>query len=205
MRAIGRLALLLSVCVAGQAGAAPPDPEYSANEFVKAILSGPQACPKGRTLEACEANPKTRRFTLATEGPGEAAAPRRARMIAGAHGAGVRPAKLSSADVLVTFALGSAEITAQGQANLHSIAQGLNTPALASVSFEVAGFTDVTGSAETNRLLSQRRAEAVRTYLVGLSVQPQRLTTAGYGADHLIDPADPTSEANRRVELHRLN
>ena len=69
----------------------------------------------------------------------------------------------------------------------------------------MAGFTDVTGSAETNRLLSQRRAEAVRTYLVGLSVQPQRLTTAGYGADHLIDPADPTSEANRRVELHRLN
>jgi hypothetical protein len=27
----------------------------------------------------------------------------------------------------------------------------------------------------------------------------------GYGPDHLIDPTDPTSEANRRVELHRLN
>src|SRR4051812_29395884 len=99
MRGIGRLALLLSVCVVGSgvasgAWAAPPEPEYSANDFVKAILSGPQACPKGRSLEACEANPKTRRFTLATEAA-EGAGPRRARMVAPAHAGGGRTAKLS--------------------------------------------------------------------------------------------------------------
>lgn len=205
MRAIGRLALLTSLLVVGTARAAPP-PDYSPNEFVKAILSGPQPCPKGRSLEACEANPKTRRFTLATSDAADAAAPRRARLAGSSHAAGgSHPTRLSAADVLVTFALGSAEITEQGQANLHSIAQGLNTPALAGVSFEVAGFTDVTGSAETNKALSQRRAEAVKAYLVSLNVQASRLSTAGYGADHLADPADPTSEANRRVELHRQN
>jgi outer membrane protein OmpA-like peptidoglycan-associated protein len=205
MRAIGRLALLMSVLVVGRAHAAPPA-EYSPNDFVKAILSGPQPCPKGRTLEACEANPKTRRFTLATSDAADAASPRRARLAGASHASGgAHPARLSAADVLVTFALGSAEITEQGQANLHSIAQGLNTPALAGVAFEVAGFTDVTGSVETNRALSQRRADAVKAYLVSLNVQASRLSTAGYGADHLADPTDPTSEANRRVELHRQN
>jgi outer membrane protein OmpA-like peptidoglycan-associated protein len=205
MRGLGRLALLMSVLLAGAARAAPPA-EYSSDDFVKAILSGPQPCPKGRTMEACEANPKTRRFTLATSDAADPAAPRRAHLVGSSHAAGGgHPTKLSAADVLVTFALGSAEITEQGQANLHSIAQGLNTPALAGVAFEVAGFTDVTGSVETNKALSQRRAEAVKTYLVALNVQASRLNTMGYGADHLADPIDPTSEANRRVELHRQN
>jgi OOP family OmpA-OmpF porin len=206
MRRMVRLAVMLSICIAGSARAAEPAAEYSSEEFVKAILSGPQPCPKGRTAEACEANPKTRRFSLASPAPTPAAAPRPARLASAPHPvAPRRQGKLSSADVLVTFALGSAEITPQGQANLHSIAQGLNTAALAAVSFEVAGFTDVTGSMESNKLLSQRRAEAVKAYLVSLNVPPTRLNTAGYGADHLIDPADPASEANRRVELHRLN
>jgi OOP family OmpA-OmpF porin len=63
----------------------------------------------------------------------------------------------------------------------------------------------VTGSPATNKTLSQHRAEAVNSYLVSLNVPPGRLTAQGYGPDHLIDPAEPTSEANRRVELHRLN
>jgi len=199
MRSIGLMALALGFCVAGTAGAAGPAAQYSSDDFVRAILSGPAPCPKGVSLQACEANPKTRRFTLATAT--DTTGPRRP-----AHTAGVaRAPKVSSQDVLVTFALGSAEITPQGQANLRSVATGLNQPALAEVTFEVAGFTDVTGRPETNLILSQQRAQAVKAYLVSLKVAPARLNAAGYGAEHLAEPADPTSEANRRVELHRQN
>jgi len=216
MRIGGLSALALCLSIAGAAHAQEPTAEYSPDEFVKAILSGPLPCPKTSTLEACEANPKTRRFTLATPRADKPAEPRRSATVAAKPVEPKRsaprlmklfakPKKLASSDVLVTFASGSAEITPQGQANLRSIAAGLNKPALAELSFEVAGFTDVTGNAGFNRKLSQRRAEAVKSYLVTLNVHPARLTTVGYGADHLADPVDPASEANRRVELHRLN
>lgn len=207
MRVAGLAVLLFWACAAGSAGAQTA-PDYSADEFVKAILSGPKPCPKGTSVEKCEANPKTRRFTLAAP-LASAPAPRRQATRAKADpmmmSLIVQPAKVTAADVLVTFAKGSAEITPQGQANLRSIATGLNKPALAELEFEVAGFTDVSGPYALNRALSLARAEAVKTYLAALSVNPARLTTVGYGPEHLINPADPTSEANRRVELHRLN
>lgn len=219
----GRLAAL-AVCLsfAGTAYGQEITPDYTPDDFVKAVLSGPQPCPKTSTLEACEANPKTRRFTVAAprqDRPPEArrsaastptpADPRPRRQVADTRPLVMKmfakPLKVTSSDVLVTFATGSAEITPQGQANLRSIAAGLNKPALAPLTFEVAGFTDVTGDAGFNRKLSQRRAEAVKNYLVSLNVAPERLATVGYGAQHLADPDDPASESNRRVELHRLN
>jgi len=199
MRTLGMLALALGLCGAVSAGAAEPSAQYSSDEFVRAILSGPQPCPKGVSLQACEANPKTRRFSLGT--PNEVAATRRPVQAA----APARPSKVTSQDVLVTFAVGSAEITPQGQANLRSVAAGLNKPALAELAFEVAGFTDVTGRPDANLALSQQRAEAVKAYLVSQKVPAARLNTAGYGSEHLADPSDPASEANRRVELHRQN
>jgi outer membrane protein OmpA-like peptidoglycan-associated protein len=199
MRNLATVALAFALCGAASAGAAEPPAQYSSDEFVRAILSGPLPCPKGVSQQTCEANPKTRRFSLGT--PTETSAAKRpVHVIAPA-----RPPKVTSQDVLVTFAVGSAEITPQGQANLRSVAIGLNQPALAEVAFEVAGFTDVTGRPETNLVLSQQRAQAVKTYLVSQKVAAARLNTAGYGSEHLADPSDPASEANRRVELHRQN
>lgn len=212
MRVAGLCALLIAVSVPGWAAAQDVAAEYTADEFVKAILNGPKPCPVGQTIEQCEANPKTRRFTLAA--PAEKEKPRAPprRTVQAQQDGGFlmtarvkKPPKLTAADVLVTFAKGSAEITPQGQANLRSIAAGLNKPALAAIQFEIAGFTDVSGPYAFNRTLSRARAEAVKAFLASLNVQPDRLVAVGYGPDHLIDPADPTSEANRRVELHRLN
>lgn len=213
MRLGGLAALLLWFCAAGAGQAQEAQPEYTADEFVRAILRGPQPCPKGQTLEACEANPKTRRFTLGAPPASKPspAAPRRASVSEPQKPTSLiarilkpKP-KLSAQDVLVTFAVGSSEITPQGQANLRSIAEGLNKAALAEVRFEVAGFTDVSGPSSLNQELSQRRAETVKVFLVGLNVRADRLEAVGYGSQHLIDPEDPTSELNRRVELHRLN
>ncbi|WP_293906883.1 OmpA family protein [Phenylobacterium sp.] len=211
MRITGLVTLLACVVAVGSANAQGARADYSADDFVKAILTGPQPCPKGMSAESCEANPKTRRFSLAGPSPSGSAPAHRPAEAKPQRGAPrlmsalAQPAKLTPADVLVTFAKGSAEITPQGQANLQSIAAGLNKPALVALQFEIAGFTDVSGSAVLNKALSQQRADAVKAYLTSLSVSPSRLMAVGYGPDHLIDPADPTSEANRRVELHRLN
>jgi outer membrane protein OmpA-like peptidoglycan-associated protein len=69
---------------------------------------------------------------------------------------------------------------------------------------EVGGHTDNTGSAELNRALSQKRAEAVVAYFVGKGVEPNRLTAKGYGPDVAIASNKTAAgrQQNRRVEFH---
>ena len=68
---------------------------------------------------------------------------------------------------------------------------------------EVQGHTDNTGKADLNKTLSQKRADAVRDYLIAKGVDFQRLTAVGYGQDQPI--ADNKTAAgrqkNRRVEF----
>ncbi len=71
------------------------------------------------------------------------------------------------------------------------------------VKIEVAGHTDSVNSDAYNLKLSQRRAEAVRDYLIRQGVAAERLTAKGYGeANPVAD--NQTAEGrfkNRRVEL----
>ena len=72
---------------------------------------------------------------------------------------------------------------------------------------EVAGHTDSDGAAAYNESLSERRARAVRNYLVNAGANGDNLTVRGYGESQPI--ADNTTAvgkaANRRVELRILN
>ncbi|MBR6053738.1 MAG: OmpA family protein [Bacteroidales bacterium] len=71
---------------------------------------------------------------------------------------------------------------------------------------EIAGYTDSVGSDANNLKLSQARAKAVYTYLVGKGCSAKNLTYKGYGeADPVADNATAEGRAaNRRVELHIL-
>jgi outer membrane protein OmpA-like peptidoglycan-associated protein len=75
----------------------------------------------------------------------------------------------------------------------------VNDPALQNLRFLIAGHTDSSGSDACNMALSQRRADAVVTYLVDKGVAPGRLVAKGFGESDPLDgrPDDP---ANRRVE-----
>ena len=68
---------------------------------------------------------------------------------------------------------------------------------------EVAGHTDSTGSDAYNQGLSERRANAVSSYLRGQGVIDQRLITLGMGESRPIadNGTDAGRQANRRVEI----
>ncbi len=75
------------------------------------------------------------------------------------------------------------------------------------VRVEVGGHTDSNGGAAYNLKLSQRRAEAVRDYLIGKGIDGSRLTARGYGkTEPIADNKTAEGRAkNRRVELTRLD
>ncbi len=69
---------------------------------------------------------------------------------------------------------------------------------------EIRGHTDSVGSDEYNLLLSQRRAEAVRRWLISYGVDSSRITAVGYGeTDPVADNATELGRArNRRIEFY---
>jgi OOP family OmpA-OmpF porin len=63
------------------------------------------------------------------------------------------------------------------------------------------------GSAAYNLKLSQKRAEAVKGYLLEQGVDAARVQAKGYGKENPVatNDTDEGRERNRRVELHILN
>ncbi|MFN4879666.1 MAG: OmpA family protein [Flavobacteriia bacterium] len=71
------------------------------------------------------------------------------------------------------------------------------------VSAEIIGHTDADGDAEANRILSQKRAEAVRQYLIQNGIQAWRIKATGKGESEPLTENN-TAEGramNRRVEV----
>jgi outer membrane protein OmpA-like peptidoglycan-associated protein len=102
----------------------------------------------------------------------------------------------------ITFELGSAQLTPQGQRQLDEVAQALNFPAFRDKPVLIAGHTDSRGSHTYNQGLSERRAASVRDYLIQQhGYDAARLTAEGDGEDQLL-PNLPGTDANqRRVEF----
>jgi OOP family OmpA-OmpF porin len=109
-------------------------------------------------------------------------------------------AKKEGFDLLITFEIGSDELSQQAKSNLQEFAKAMSDPSLQSVHFNVDGHTDARGSDTFNMTLSERRAEKVVQYLESLGVDPTRLRAKGYGETELRDSADPFAAINRRVE-----
>ncbi|MGB3280218.1 MAG: OmpA family protein [Pseudorhodobacter sp.] len=111
-----------------------------------------------------------------------------------------KPAVPAGLDMLVTFELDSADLTKETQKNLAVFAQMMQDERLEIARFVVEGHTDARGTDAYNLELSQARAEAVKTFLTGLGVSQDRLSSIGLGKSkpRTGDEFDPE---NRRVEL----
>lgn len=105
----------------------------------------------------------------------------------------------------ILFDVGSDHIRAESTPTLKSISDMLT--AHPDLKLMIEGHTDNVGSALSNQSLSERRAAAVKQYLVTMAhVDAARLSTKGYGASKPIAP-NTTAEGrqdNRRVELVKM-
>jgi outer membrane protein OmpA-like peptidoglycan-associated protein len=101
----------------------------------------------------------------------------------------------------ITFGLNSADLNAQFYNALDGVSMVLKEYDKTVV--EVAGHTDSSGSDQYNLGLSERRAQAVSSYLSSHGVKSQRLLPIGAGETHPVASNDTEQgrASNRRVEL----
>ena len=108
---------------------------------------------------------------------------------------------VASKDVHINFEFGSATISESSFPVLQEIYSSAITAE--GLKLGVYGFTDNVGSPEANRLLSERRANAVKDYLVRKGIPSKRIETQGFGEDEPVadNNTDAGRAANRRVQI----
>src|SRR3989339_1548606 len=70
---------------------------------------------------------------------------------------------------------------------------------------EISGHTDNVGSNSSNQKLSQRRADAVKAWLVSKGIAPDRISAVGYGEEspRVANDTESNRRMNRRIEFKR--
>jgi outer membrane protein OmpA-like peptidoglycan-associated protein len=106
---------------------------------------------------------------------------------------------LTLGDVL--FAFDTSTLSAGGSSHLDKLAQFLSKYPQRTA--QIDGYTDNIGGSSYNQNLSQRRADAVKTFLVAQGIAPERLGASGMGmSDPVADNASASGrQQNRRVEV----
>jgi len=101
----------------------------------------------------------------------------------------------------VLFEVDRAELKPGAMRNLDTLAGAMQRHERTTIAIE--GHTDSTGSREHNLSLSQRRADAVMSYLISRGIAPQRMVARGLGLDYPVaSNADAAGrQPNRRVEI----
>ncbi|OGQ08348.1 MAG: hypothetical protein A3G32_03895 [Deltaproteobacteria bacterium RIFCSPLOWO2_12_FULL_40_28] len=107
----------------------------------------------------------------------------------------------------VSFEFGKDVLTADSQRVLTEVATTLKSSELAPYFIVIEGHTDSKGDDAYNSALSQRRAAAVRTFLISKGIPDTRIKSEGFGETRPV-VTNNTQEGraqNRRVELRLTN
>ena len=97
----------------------------------------------------------------------------------------------------VLFKVGKPELLPESNPALNQLADELK--ARPTLRIRVSGHADKVGEPDKNQVLSEQRAEAVKTYLEHAGIAPERISTIGYGDTRPLF-ASPDVR-NRRVEV----
>jgi len=109
--------------------------------------------------------------------------------------------KVTMKENMVNFGFDSSNLTSVAMANLDKLAEVLkNNP---DTNINIYGHTDSKGTDQYNLSLSDRRAAAVKTYLVSKGIAASRMLTMGVGEKEPIatNDTDAGRAQNRRVEF----
>jgi outer membrane protein OmpA-like peptidoglycan-associated protein len=185
MRASLTLAVGVAISLAAGSSAflssAHADPAYSSDKVIDLFLKDKAAADAYRFAS------KTRAICIGTAAECPTPAP---------------PAQ-AHFDLLVNFEFDSDQLTQAAKDNLDQFAKALQDPRLKGEKFEIDGHTDATGAENYNQGLSERRANAVVSYLASRGLDPSELIAKGFGKTR-PRVADPYNPENRRVETHLL-
>jgi outer membrane protein OmpA-like peptidoglycan-associated protein len=104
----------------------------------------------------------------------------------------------------ITFATNKYDITPESAVVLRGAKETLLT--YPDIIVEISGHTDNVGSNASNMVLSQKRADSVRFWLINNGIDPDRLIAKGYGEDYPRVPNDTREHKrmNRRIEFKRI-
>jgi outer membrane protein OmpA-like peptidoglycan-associated protein len=104
----------------------------------------------------------------------------------------------------ITFETGKWDITPESEAVLQGALKTLQT--YDDIIVEISGHTDDVGSASSNQSLSQKRADAVRFWLISKGIEPDRIIAKGYGEEFPRVPNTTPDQRrmNRRIEFKRI-
>ena len=196
--------ITLAVACHGTPPADVPVPQPTLVELRHPIL--PQGSLAGVTPSAADSVERARQLGL--DGRARGVADRQLRLAEqtrverAAFVAAERSAELQEElRVMVHFDLGSAKLQPAGQTALdRKVAILLDNP---TVRLQIAGASDERGSARQNLALGNRRANAVKQYLVGRGIDPARLKEVSSGEQAPLDSGrtEAAWARNRRVEF----
>ena len=104
----------------------------------------------------------------------------------------------------ITFAFNKSEITPESDKVLMGALKTLQIHT--DIIVEISGHTDNVGSNAYNQKLSQRRADAVKAWLVAKGIPSERITAVGYGEEHprVSNDTEDNRRLNRRIEFKRI-
>jgi OOP family OmpA-OmpF porin len=178
------LTLVVGAAISVAAGLSSParaDPAYSPDKVIELFVKDKAA------VEDYKSSSKTRAICIGTAADCPTPSP---------------PAQ-THFDLLVNFEFDSDQLTQAAKENLDQFAKALHDPRLKGEKFEIDGHTDATGAEEYNQDLSERRANAVVSYLASRGLDASALIPKGFGKTK-PRVADPFSPENRRVETHLM-
>lgn len=201
--------LLASSLTIGIAAGAQAQGNPSADQIINSLRpsGGMLGGTRGIRPVAPSTPPPASEAAPVSTGPARVTRPAMPRAAVAASSGTPAPDAVPSVNLSVQFPTNSAELTPAAVTTLTALGQALSSNTLGMYRFRIEGHTDTVGAPEANKTLSERRAQAVVTFLASrFHIDPVRLDAVGMGEDGLLvqTPPNTAESRNRRVQVINL-